>query len=126
MIKVIRGDALVGGDATQTARMSRRQASATDRICAVEVRTAPGSTSGWHHHGGHDTFGYVISGQLRFEFGGEGREVVVAGPGDFFLVPAGVVHREANPGPEEQVLVGFRVGTGPTVVNVDGPAGIAQ
>ncbi len=41
--------------------------------------------------------------------------------GDFTLIPKGVVHRESNPGIEEQVVAVFRVGSGILVVNVDGP-----
>jgi mannose-6-phosphate isomerase-like protein (cupin superfamily) len=63
----------------------------------------------------------VVSGELQFEFGPNGAESVVAHAGDFFIVPPHTVHREGNPGSEEQVLVGVRVGTGPTVINVDGP-----
>jgi mannose-6-phosphate isomerase-like protein (cupin superfamily) len=46
---------------------------------------------------------------------------VVARAGDFFVVPPHTVHREGNPGSEEQVLVGVRVGSGPTVINVEHP-----
>lgn len=42
--------------------------------------------------------------------------------GDFFLIPPHVVHRESNPGGEEQVLVVIRSGSGATVVNVEEPA----
>ena len=41
---------------------------------------------------------------------------------DFFLIPPHVVHRESNPGGEEQVLVVIRSGSGATVVNVEEPA----
>jgi mannose-6-phosphate isomerase-like protein (cupin superfamily) len=46
---------------------------------------------------------------------------VVARAGDFFVVPPHTVHREGNPGSEEQVLVRVRVGSGPTVINVERP-----
>jgi hypothetical protein len=36
-------------------------------------------------------------------------------------VPPHTVHRESNPSEDEQVVIGIRIGTGPTVVNVDGP-----
>ena len=120
-IKVISTEYLEEADRTRG--MGRRQASVTDNVSAVEVRTEPGSTSGWHDHGDHDTYGYVLSGALRFESGIEGRDVVTAKAGGFFFVPARTIHREGNPGSEVQVLIGFRVGTGPTVINVDGPQG---
>ena len=107
----------------QTPGMVRGEAALGENSSAVEVRTQPGTLSGWHHHGAHDTYGYVVSGRLRFEFGPGGGDVVEAEPGDFFMVPANAIHREGNPASDEQILVGFRVGTGPTVFNVDGPEG---
>lgn len=117
-----RGD-LSPAEGTQTAGMTRAQAALGVDTTAVEVRTQPGTMSGWHHHGNHETYGYVVSGRLRFEFGPGGGEVVEAGPGDFFRVPAHMIHREGNPAADEQVLVGLRTGSGPTAVNVDGPEG---
>ena len=64
------------------------------------VDTEPGSVSGWHHHGEHETTLYVVSGRMRIESGPDGAEVVEGGPGDFLRVPAGAVHRESNPGGE--------------------------
>jgi uncharacterized RmlC-like cupin family protein len=72
-------------------------------------------TTGWHRHG-------VVGGSLRMESGPGGVHVVEAGPGDFLHVPKGAVHREGNPGDEESRLVVARAGSGPGVVNVDGPA----
>lgn len=79
----------------------------------IAVRTDPGLVSGWHHHGTYTTFGYVISGRLRLESGPGGVSVVEAGPGDFFIVPPDTTHRESNTADEEQVVVGFRAGSGP-------------
>ena len=117
-VRIIRADEL--RENVPTPGMERREATAgTARIIAV--RTRPGLVSGWHHHADHTTYGYVIAGRLRLESGSGGATAVDAGPGDFFIVPPRTVHRESNPGNEEQVLVGFRVGDGETVVNVDGP-----
>jgi uncharacterized RmlC-like cupin family protein len=55
------------------------------------------------------------------EFGPDGARHVEASPGDFVHVPRGVVHRERNPALEEGSVILFRVGTGPAVINVDGP-----
>jgi uncharacterized RmlC-like cupin family protein len=101
--------------------MVRNTAATTDTLWVGEVRTTPGAPSGWHHHGEHTTYGRVVSGEIRFESGPNGAESVVARDGDFFVVPPHTVHREGNPGVEEQVLAGIRVGTGPTVINVEGP-----
>lgn len=48
--------------------------------------------------------------------------MIEAKPGDFVHVPKGVVHREMNPFDEEGAIVLMRVGSGPPVVNVEGPA----
>jgi uncharacterized RmlC-like cupin family protein len=74
-----------------------------------------------NHHGGYRTLGYVFAGRLRLESGPGGGTIDDAGPGEFFVVPPHTVHRESNPGDDEQIVVGIRIGTGPTVVNVDGP-----
>lgn len=102
--------------------MQRREGMLGGDVHAVGVRTDPGRVSGWHHHGDHVTYGWVVSGRLRFESGPGGEEVAEIGPGGFFRVPPHTIHRESNPGEQGQVLVGFRVGSGRAVVNVDGPA----
>ncbi|HEV8282102.1 MAG TPA: cupin domain-containing protein [Candidatus Limnocylindrales bacterium] len=95
----------------------------SDGTRIIAVRTDPGLVSGWHHHGAYATYGYVISGRLRLESGPGGTSVVEAGPGDFFVVPPDTIHRESNPAEDEQLVVGFRVGSGATVINVEGPDG---
>ncbi len=106
--------------AQQTPGICRRQAFAGDDRWVGYVQTQLGEWSGWHHHGETDTYMYVLSGGLEFEFG-PAREQLLVGSGDFALMPAGVVHRErTTPGaPGEIVLV--RIGPGPAVVNVDDP-----
>lgn len=101
--------------------MVREAAYPGDGRWAGYVRTDPGMVSGWHHHDGWDTYIYVVSGRLRLEYGPGGSEAAEAQPGDFLHVPAHVIHREGNPSDEAAELVGFRVGTGEIVVNVDGP-----
>jgi uncharacterized RmlC-like cupin family protein len=119
-IRVVHGGELEAGPST--AGMVRRQAFASEDLWVGEVRTPSGAISGWHHHGDHTTIGRVLSGTLRFELGKEGGASIEAGPGDFFMVPPHLVHREGNPGVDEQVLVVIRRGSGPTVVNVEGSA----
>jgi uncharacterized RmlC-like cupin family protein len=101
--------------------MTRRQGVSSAGVSILEVTTQPETFSGWHHHGEHTTCGYVIDGSLRFEWGPGGQSSVELQSGDFFVVPPQTVHREGNPGTTMQRLVGFRLGTGPSVVNVDGP-----
>jgi uncharacterized RmlC-like cupin family protein len=109
-------------EADPTPGMVREQAIAVDGLWAGLVRTEPGMTSGWHHHGDHETSIYVVSGQLRMESGPAGRDVVEVASGTFVRVPPGAVHRESNPGGTESHLVVVRAGQGPPTVNVDGPA----
>jgi uncharacterized RmlC-like cupin family protein len=118
-IRKIPADALVDSD--PTAGMRRRQAIDVPGLWAGLVHTEPGSTSGWHHHGEHETSLYVVSGAMRLEFGPNGQSTVDAGPGEFVHVPAQVVHRESNPTPQVATAVIARAGTGVPTVNVDGP-----
>jgi len=104
-----------------TPGMVREEAVASGQMWAGVARTDAGMVSGWHHHGEHDSVIYVVSGVLRMESGPGGTEVVEAHPGDFISVPPGAVHREGNPSNEEARIVVFRSGTGPVVVNVEGP-----
>jgi uncharacterized RmlC-like cupin family protein len=102
--------------------MTRERAIDVEGLWAGLVRTAPGMTSGWHHHGDYETSIYVARGRLRMESGPGGSEVVTAGPGDFVYVPKGAIHREGNDGEDESHLVVVRAGRGVPTVNVDGPA----
>lgn len=118
-ISILSGASL--DEAIATPGMVRRDGLIAGHVRVIHVRTAPGTASGWHHHAEHETVGYVLAGRLRLEWGPGGERLVDAGPGDYFRIPPGVVHRESNPDAEEQVVVGFRIGTGVSVVNVDGP-----
>ncbi|MGH9281500.1 MAG: cupin domain-containing protein [Acidimicrobiales bacterium] len=116
----IRPDERVVGDPVPG--MTRELAVATDGMWAGLVRTEAGTSSGWHHHGDYDTCAYVVSGQLRMESGPGGADVVVAEPGDFVFVPKGAIHREGNPTGADGEVVVVRVGSGPPVIEVGGPA----
>jgi uncharacterized RmlC-like cupin family protein len=104
-----------------TPGMDRQQAFATADTWAGFVRTQSGMVSGWHHHGEFETAIYVLTGSLRMEFGLGGSSSVEAGPGDFVLVPKGVVHRESNPSAGPGDLVVVRAGRGESTFNVDEP-----
>ena len=117
----------IGGDeltlSDPTPGMSRSVAMHDAGMWTGVVDTEPGSVSGWHHHGEHETSLYVVRGRMRLESGPGGRDVVEAGPGEFLHVPAGTVHRESNPSPDqESVAVIARAGRGTPTVNVAGPA----
>ena len=101
----------------------RQQAFAKPGLWAGIATTQPGLLSGWHHHGGHDTIVYVLSGRLAIEFGEGGRRAVQAGAGDFLVIPSGLVHREGTPEDEPSESVVIRAGgDGPPTIEVDGPS----
>jgi len=118
-VRAIPADALTEGDPTPG--MQRLAAFAVDGLWAGLVHTEPGATSGWHHHGEHETSLYVVAGRLRVSYGPDGAEAVEGGRGDFLHVPAWTVHREANPTDEVSTAVIARAGRGAPTVNVDGP-----
>ena len=100
----------------------RRQAFAAPGLWAGLATTEPGLASGWHHHDGHDTIIYGLSGRLIVEFG-RGEERVEAGAGDFLVIPSGLVHREITPGETPAEFVVVRAGgNGPPTIEVDGPS----
>jgi uncharacterized RmlC-like cupin family protein len=101
----------------------RRQAFAGQGLWAGLTSTEPGLVSGWHHHGGHDTIVYVLSGRLAIEFGEGGNRAVQAGAGDFLVIPSGLVHRESTPGDEPSRSVVIRAGgDGPPTIEVEAPS----
>ena len=120
-IRVIRREDREVSDADATSGIVREQAISDEGLWGGFVRVAPDRPSGWHHHGDYDTYIYLISGSVRMEFGPGGSNVIEAGPGDFVHVPKELIHREVNFGDEEGGVVLFRVGSGPPVVNVEGP-----
>lgn len=104
----------------QTTGIRREQAFATEDRWVGYVTSEPGEWSDWHHHGATDTCFYVLQGGMEFEFGPE-RATATVNSGDFCHVPKGVVHRERPlPGVRAEVVL-VRIGSGPTVVNVEGP-----
>jgi uncharacterized RmlC-like cupin family protein len=118
-VRRIGPDERVPGAATPG--MTREEALATGNMWAGFVRTEAGMVSGWHHHGEHHSVIYVLDGAMRMESGPGGAEVLDATPGDFLDVPPHVIHRESNPTDQEAHIVVFRAGTGPVVINLDGP-----
>ncbi len=115
-VRKVAADALEPGH--PTAGMHRESAIVLDDLWSGRVRTDPGATSGWHHHGTHDSVIYVVRGAFHVQ---TADGVVEAAPGDFVHVPAHTVHRESNPTGELAEVVIVRRGTGPVVVNVPGP-----
>ncbi len=117
-VRRVRPDELTEADPTPG--MRRERAFEAPGLWAGLVHTEPGATSGWHHHGEHETSLYVVRGTMRLEFG-PGGESVDAGEGSFLHVPAHTVHRESNPADETSTAVIARAGRGVPTVNVEGP-----
>jgi uncharacterized RmlC-like cupin family protein len=118
-IRIVSGSELESGPPTPG--MDRKTAIAGDEVWMGEVHTDPGVMSGWHHHGEHTTYGRVLEGKVRVEFGSGGESSLEGGAGDFFMVPPHTIHREGNPGSERHILMAIRIGQGPSVINVEGP-----
>ena len=108
-------------DAPLTDGFGRRPAFDTETVRVGETRVGPGVVSHWHHHGERTLYGFVLTGQLVLEFGPRGAESVRPGAGDFFRIPAGLVHRDVNPGESETRIVNIIIGRGPPAVEVSGP-----
>jgi quercetin dioxygenase-like cupin family protein len=117
-IEVLTADALA--KTPSTPGITRHVAFKGGNYMVIRSRTGPGTVSGWHHHGDHDVYGYVVSGTARFENAADVKDAVTVGPGDFFHVPPHTVHRESNPSADEagEVIL-FLLGGGPLVFNVE-------
>ena len=88
----------------------------------LRAQTKPGTVSGWHHHGDHEVYGYVVTGTARFENASDKKNGISVGAGDFFHVPPHTIHREINPSSdEENDVILFLHGSGELVINVDSP-----
>jgi len=110
-------------EAEPTPGIVRDKAFESKTVLFARSRVPGGTKSAWHHHGDRDVYGFILSGRLRFDFGRGGRSSVQALTGDYFHIPAGLVHRDVNPQPnQEAVVVNIFLGEGPSVFNVSGPA----
>jgi quercetin dioxygenase-like cupin family protein len=119
-IQALHKDSLLEG--ASSPGITRHRAFEGEGLLILRSRAQPGAVSGWHNHGDYAVYGYIVTGTARFESGPGGKDAVVVGPGDFFAVPPHTVHREINPSPSEDLeVILFLRGTGPTVLNVEGP-----
>jgi uncharacterized RmlC-like cupin family protein len=120
-VRVVRGGERIPAAAT-TPGMAREEAFSGGGAWAGTVHTEAGVLTGWHIHAGWDTYVYVLEGSARIEYGPGGAQGNDAGPGDFILIPRGVVHREGTSRGSNGVdAVIVRVGEGELVTNVEGP-----
>lgn len=119
LIRAIRGGELPAGPTTHG--ITREMTDLDEHVFVNRAHSEPHAISGWHHHAEHTGCVYVEKGQVRVEWGPGGRERLDLASGDFYVIPPNTIHREGNPGPEDHTIVAFGVGSGPDVVNVDGP-----
>lgn len=91
--------------------------------CAVVVQShiKGGTTTGWHYHGDRHVYGYIVKGAGAVEYGPEGAETRECSAGEYFHISPETVHRDITPTGEDTVVLVCFVGSGPVVVNVDGP-----
>jgi quercetin dioxygenase-like cupin family protein len=91
------------------------------RVLVQRTYNEPGDMSDWHVHPRYTTYGYQLAGQLCVEFGPGGSQRIECGAGDFVRIPASCVQREGAFGDSPRMGIGVRIGSGPPVVDVDGP-----
>jgi len=109
-------------EAPATPGISRFLAFEGDGFLILHSHAEPGTISAWHHHGDYEVYGFIIFGSERLDFGSSGKEAVLVGQGDFFHIPPHTIHRDVNPSVTDgQEALLFLRGSGPVVVNVDGP-----
>ena len=100
----------------------RRQQFEREGRWADWTRNDAGDVSDWHHHAANDTYVYMSRGSVTIEFGPGGAESVMAGAGDFFIVPSQTIHREITGHDANLEAFVIRVGGEPEHVSVDGSA----
>lgn len=110
-------------DGPGTPGQPRKTAFETDGLWAgVTTVIAKNTPSQWHHHADHDSVMYMLTGQIRVDWGENGEKSFLIGPGDFAFFRRGVIHRaKVINGDEDCSFAVVRIGKGETVLNVDGP-----
>src|SRR5438128_11771251 len=94
-IELVRGSELGPGDSTEG--IVRKKAFESETAIVSQSQVAPGVVSGWHHHGTRQLYGFIVSGRLQLEYFLRGQEIADLSGGDFFHIPAGLVHKDLNP-----------------------------
>src|SRR3989454_11054653 len=94
-IEVVHGTDLKKGESTPG--ISRERAFESSNALVSRTRLERGAVSGWHHHGTHELYGFLVSGQLRLEYGPKGADAAVVGPRGFFHRPPRLRPRDVNP-----------------------------
>ncbi|QEW06606.1 cupin domain-containing protein [Nitrincola iocasae] len=124
-IGVIKAEQLTQGP--QTPGQNRKKALEAGPLWVGECHvTALDAPSQWHHHKEFDSVMYMLSGRIRVDYGENGEHSFEIGKGDYAYFPRRVIHRaQIVEGGDDVHYVFVRLGEGETLVNVDGPGGVA-
>ena len=89
------------------------------QLSAFVSSVQPHTWTAAHHHGTQDTVLFVLTGRAASPGGRNWKTSSGQQAGDFVVTPAGVVHQEINPSPDEVTeWVVVRSGAQPIVVNL--------
>src|SRR5437899_8848210 len=104
------------GAVYSTEGIIRKKAFESENAIVSQSELAPGVFSGWHHHGTRQLYGYIVSGRLQLEYVLRRQVIADLSVGDFFHIPAGLVHRDLNPNRDHAMsVVNCRLCTGTSV-----------
>src|SRR3989475_12070340 len=95
-IDVVHGTDLKKGESRPG--IFREKAFQSSNVLMSRTRLDRGAVSGWHHHGTHELYGLLVSGQLRLEYGPKGADAAGVGARGFFHRPPRPRPRGGNPG----------------------------
>src|SRR3989442_14418233 len=96
-IDVVHGTDLKKGESTPG--IFREKAFQSSNVLMSRTRLERGAVSGWHHHGTHELYGFLVSGQLRLEYGPKGADAAGGGPRGLFPLPPRPGPRSVRPEP---------------------------
>ena len=88
---------------TYAAGVSATSAGASG-VCLQLASLPPGARARAHQHDEHESAAYVIEGEMVLWFGERLEQQLVARPGDFIYIPAGVPHLVLNGGDTEPAV----------------------
>lgn len=93
----------------------------TENVVVVQSHIEGGTATGWHYHGDRHVYGYIVEGAGAVEYGPDGDETRECSAGEYFYISPETIHRDITPPDTDTVVLVCFVGSGPVVVNVDGP-----
>lgn len=93
----------------------------TETAVMVQSHIEGGTATGWHSHGDRHVYRYIFKGAGAVEHGQDGDQARECNTGEYFYISLGTVHRDITPPETDAVVLVCFVGSGPVVVNVEGP-----